>query len=52
MDDNEEEVFDVNFPGHAIFGAFDDAAAMEEREREAAYDDPTDDLREALRDAH
>jgi hypothetical protein len=51
MEDNEEEVFDGNFPGHAGFGAFDDDAPMEEPKGEVAYDYPTDDLGQALRDA-
>jgi hypothetical protein len=50
MEDNEEEIFDGNFSGHAGFGAFDDAA-MEEPEGEAADDDPTNDLGQAMRDA-
>jgi hypothetical protein len=49
MEDNEEEIFDGNFPGHARFGAFDDDTPMEEPEGEAANDDPTDDLGQALR---
>jgi hypothetical protein len=44
MEDNEEEVFDGNFPGHAGFGAFDDDAPMEEPKGEAADDDPIGDL--------
>jgi hypothetical protein len=51
MEDNEEEVFDGNFPGHAGLSAFGDDAAMEEPEGEAADDDPTDDLGQALHDA-
>jgi hypothetical protein len=51
MEDNEEEVFVGNFPNHAGFGALDDDAAMEEPEGEAAGDDSTDDLGQALRDA-
>jgi hypothetical protein len=51
MEDIEEEVFDGNFPSHAGFGAFNDTAAMEEPEREAADDDPTNNLGQLLRDA-
>jgi hypothetical protein len=40
-----------NFPGHGGFGAFDDDIAMEELEGQAADDDPTDDLGQALHDA-
>jgi hypothetical protein len=40
-----------NFSGHFGFGAFNDDAAMEELEGEAADDDPTDDLGQALRNA-
>jgi hypothetical protein len=51
MEDNEEEVFNGNFSGHAGFGAFDDDAPMEEPQGEVEDDDPTDDLGQALRDA-
>jgi hypothetical protein len=51
MEDNEKEAFEGNFPGHAGFSAFDDVVAMEEPEGEAADDDPTHDLGQALRDA-
>jgi hypothetical protein len=51
MEDNEEEVFDGNFPGHAGFGAFDDNTAMEEPEGEVADDDPIDNLGQTLHDA-
>jgi hypothetical protein len=44
MEDNEEEIFNGNFPSHVGFGAFDDDAAMEELEGEAADDDPMDNL--------
>jgi hypothetical protein len=46
MEDNED-----NFPGHVRFDAFDDDTAMEEPEGEAADEDPTDGLGQALRDA-
>jgi hypothetical protein len=53
MEENEEEECEDNFPAHVGFGAFDDYTAMEEiPEGEAADDDPTDDLGQALRDAH
>jgi hypothetical protein len=51
MADNEEEECDENFPGYARFDAFDDDTAMEEPEGEAADDDPTNDLGQALHDA-
>jgi hypothetical protein len=51
MEDNEEKVFVGNFSSHAGFGAFDDVAAMEEPEGEAADEDPIDNLGQALRDA-
>jgi hypothetical protein len=51
MEDNEEEDCDDNFPGHARFGAFDGNTTMKEPEGEAADDDPTNDLEQALRDA-
>ena len=50
MEDNEEEDCDDHFPIYAGFGAFDDDTAMEEPEAEAAKDDPTDDLGQALHD--
>jgi len=50
MMEKEEQDCEANFP--AGFGAFDDAAAMEDvPEREAAKDDPTDDLGQVLRNA-
>jgi hypothetical protein len=51
MEDNEEDDCDDNFPSDAGFGAFDDDTTMEEAEGEAANDDPTDNLGQALRDA-
>jgi hypothetical protein len=51
MEDNEEEVFNGNFPSHAGFGAFDDDAPIKELEGEAADDDPIDDLGQELHDA-
>jgi hypothetical protein len=51
MEDNEEEVFVGNFPSRAGFGAFDDDAAVEEPEGEAANGDPTADLGQVLHDA-
>jgi hypothetical protein len=44
VEDNEEEVFEGNFPSHAGFDAFDDDAPMEEPKGEAADDDPIGDL--------
>ena len=50
MMEKEEQDCEANFP--TGFGAFDDAATMEDApEREAAEDDPTDDLGQVLRDA-
>ena len=51
MEDNEEESYDDNFPTHAGLGAFDDDTVMEEPEADAAENEPTDDLRQALHDA-
>jgi hypothetical protein len=45
IEDNEEEVFDGYFSGHARFGVFDDDAAIEEPKGEAADNDATDDPR-------
>jgi hypothetical protein len=50
MEDDEEEVFDSNFSGHAGFSAFDDDVAMEKPKGEAAEDDLTYDLGQVLRD--
>ena len=51
MEDNEEVDYDDNFPIHAGLGAFDDDTAMEEPEADAAENEPTDDLGQALHDA-
>ena len=49
MEDNEEvDCDDVNFPIHAGFGAFDDDTAMKEPEADAAENEPTDELGQAL----
>ena len=40
MEENEEIDYDHNFPCHAGLGAFDDDTAMEEREAEAAENEP------------
>ena len=51
IEDNEEEDYDDNFPSHAGLGAFDDDTAMEEPEVDAAENEPTNDLGQALRGA-
>jgi len=52
MEDNEEVDYDdAQIPIHVGFGAFDDDSAMEEPEADAAENEPTDDLGQALRDA-
>ena len=51
MEDNEEVDYDNNFSIHAGLGAFDDDTAMEEPEADAAENEPTNDLGQALRDA-
>ena len=51
MEDNEELDYDNNFSNHAGLGAFDDDTAMEEPEADAAENEPTNDLGQALRDA-
>jgi len=51
IEDNEEVDYDDNFPIHAGLGAFDDDTAMEEPEVDAAENEPTNDLGQALRDA-
>ena len=49
MEDNEEvDCDDVNFSIHAGFGAFDDDTAMEEPEADAAENESTDKLGQAL----
>ena len=51
MEDNEEEDFDdiaFKIAGNPGFGAFEDDIAMEEPEADAAEDDPSDDLGQAL----
>ena len=52
MEDNEEVDYDeAQISIHAGFGAFDDDTAMEEPEADAAENEPTDDLGQALHDA-
>ena len=51
MEDNEEVDCGDHFPSQAEFGAFDDDTAMEEPEADAAENEPTDDLGQALHDA-
>ena len=52
MEDNEEVDYDdAQIPIHAGFGAFDDDTAMKEPEADAAENEPTDDLGQALHDA-
>ena len=51
VEDNEEVDNDGNFPIHAGFSAFDDNTAMEDPEADAAENEPTDDLGQALHDA-
>ena len=49
MEDNEQvDCDDINFPIHAGFGAFDDNTAMEEPQADAAENEPTDKLGQAL----
>ena len=49
MEDNEEVDYDdAQIPIHAGFGAFDDDTAMEEPEADAAENEPTDELGQAL----
>ena len=49
MEDNEEKDYDDDFPRqHPGLGAFDNDTAMEEPENEAAENDPTDELGQAL----
>ena len=51
MEDHEEVDYDDNFPIHARLGAFDHDTVMEEPEADAAENEPTDDLGQALHDA-
>ena len=49
MEDNKEvDCDDVNFPIHTGFSAFDDVTAIEEPEADAAKNEPTDELGQAL----
>ena len=51
MEENEEVDYDDNFSIHAGLGDFDNATAMKEPEADAAENEPTDDLGQALHDA-
>ena len=48
VEDNEEVDNDGNFPIHAGFSAFNDNTAMEDPEADAAENEPTDELGQAL----
>ena len=48
MENKEEEHWDDYLSSHAGFGAFDDDTAMKEPEAEAAENDPTNNLGQAL----
>ena len=48
MKDSEEVDYEDNFSIHARLGAFDDDTAMKEPEADAAENEPTDELGQAL----